>query len=168
MTLSDFKAKLNWRLILVHMAASWFFFHAFYILSVLRELPLFNAIIHHSNTTSLGSESISYAFLWMALGGYIGILTPLAISLFISKYRHWYWVNSLLAFLLAYLLCRFDFAWHYLKNIFLTPGDLFHTLMWQLITNGSIMLAIGLLLLFLNGVVRFIDGRRKVAEGEFV
>ena len=146
------------------MAACWFIFHAFYILSILRELPLFNAITHNSNTTSFGSESITNAFLWITLGGYIGILTTLAISLFISKYRRWYWVNSLLAFLLAYLLCRFDFTWHYLKIIFLTPGDLFHTLMWKLITNGSIMLAIGLLLLFLNGVARFIDGRKQVEE----
>ena len=109
-----------------------------------------------------GAERITYDALWFSLGGNIGILVAFVLSLIASKIRHWYWVNSLLAFLLACLLCRFDFAWHYLKIIFLTPGDLFHTLLWQLITNGSIMLAIGLLLLFLNGVARFIDGRKQV------
>jgi len=162
MTLSDFKAKLNWRLILVHIAACWFFFHAFRILSQLYDLPFVEAIKHSSNMKQFGAERITYDALWFSLGGNIGILVAFVLSLIASKIRHWYWVNSLLAFLLACLLCRFDFAWHYLKIIFLTPGDLFHTLLWQLITNGSIMLAIGLLLLFLNGVARFIDGRKQV------
>lgn len=159
MTLSDFKAKLNWRLILVHMAACWFIYYAFNLFSFLNDVSFTEALLRHANMQQFSPQRITHNLIWESLEPQIAILIAFIISLVVTRLRHWYWVNSLAAFMLACLLCRFGFAWHYLKIILLTPGDLFHTVLWKLIINGSVMLAIGLLLLFLNGVARFIDGR---------
>jgi hypothetical protein len=56
---------------------------------------------------------------------------------------------------------RFDlFGWHFLKYIFLKPGLLFKSDIAFYLTNGLIMLAIGLLLFFMKWSVRFINGDR--------
>jgi hypothetical protein len=121
------------------------------------------AVLHKSNMMRFGAERIADASIWMSLSGVIGILTAFIISLVIVRYRHWYWVNSLLAFLLACLICRYDVAWHYLKIVFLSPGDVFNKLLFKIIINGLLILAIGFLLLFLNGVARFINKQSEAA-----
>jgi len=99
--------------------------------------------------------------IWLSLSKPIGALACFLISLAISIKKRWYWINSLIVFLVAFLLQRFHlFGWYYLSGIFLAPGSLFkeYTIGYFLV-NGLIMLALGMLFLFLGVSVKFIEGK---------
>ncbi|MCU0333886.1 MAG: hypothetical protein MUF62_02420, partial [Chitinophagaceae bacterium] len=74
--------------------------------------------------------------------------------------RKWFWLNSVLVFVISYLLKRFDLdGWHYLRQIFLAPGQYVdkHSLSHYLV-NGLPMLTLGLLLFFSKFTNRFVAG----------
>jgi hypothetical protein len=172
MTLKNFITRINWRQIVVHFAASWFFIHAFQILSNLYHLDIVIAL-RQSCTANGFQGMIDKGFttddlvgflMWQNLSGLIGLITAFFISLAISiKYR-WFWVNSLLVLIAAYTLYKFNFlGWPYLKKVFLIPGQIFETLSIRLLVNGLFVLLTGVLLLFLKPIKRFITADRGTA-----
>jgi len=97
--------------------------------------------------------------LWISLSKPIGLLTGFLISLAITIKKHWYWVNSLIVFLLASLLLRYHlFGWNYLSYIFMALGAVFKEYsIGYFLVNGLVMLTIGLMLFFLKQVQKFIS-----------
>jgi hypothetical protein len=121
-------------------------------------------LIYHHKYDHLSNIRISAWFRWKAIGSFLGLITAFLISLLISRKQNWYWVNSVFVLSISFLSGRVGaFGWRYLKIIFLKPGSFFgdYTI-GDFLTNGLVMLAIGLLLFFLPGSIQFIkSGKLK-------
>jgi hypothetical protein len=165
MALSNFTSKLNGRLIVVHLIGCWFFIYSFFILSYLHDREFLLSFLNYTEYGTrlpqnwhFDASKLTIFLLWNGSSKAIGLLTAFLISITIVIKKRWYWVNSLIVFSVAILLLRYNlFGWDYLKYIFLTPGSLFKEYsIGYFLTNGLVMFAIGLLLLFLKPVQQFI------------
>ncbi len=172
MTLSNFISRLNWRLIVTHFIACWLFIYSFEQFSYLHDIEFWTTILTHSRSWlenprnwNFGAGRLSLNLLWLGLSGFVGFLIAFAISLTITIKKDWFWVNSLIVFLVGCVLGLSDsLGWRYLKTIFLAPGRLFNSnTILYVIANGIVMLTLGLLLFFLNGMQRFV--RPKIIPG---
>lgn len=81
--------------------------------------------------------------------GYVlGYSLAFIITLLISKRQKFYWLNSIISLVIFWTLGQFDFTgWYYLKNIFLTPGEVTNGV-WYYVINGFLMVAVGIAILF--------------------
>ena len=172
MTLQNFIEKINWRQILIHFVAFWFFIHAFQTLSYLYNPSLVDTVRQSNGQDTIKTLSengttatdIVYFQLWTSISGFIGLLVAFFLSLGISIKRHWFWVNSFIAFIVTYILYRYHIlGWTYLKNIFLYPGQIFNNSTVEFLFNGSILLAIGLLIFLLKRPNQFIENNKLAA-----
>jgi len=183
MALSNFLSKLNWRLILIHFIACWFFYHALWQLGFLYDykflelLSRYNVfdLMKHNNyeevrtifkdyqNLQFGSR-LSMDLVYAALTGLAGILIGFVISLLISIKNKWFWVNSLIIFLATFGVYFLDrFYWYHIRFALMFPGKLFKSNQAYNLTSGLFLLAIGLILFFWNRIVRFIDGRKDAS-----
>ena len=107
--------RVDLRLILVHSIATWLLIYATELFGYLRDIPFLKVLLKgdYNGTvqyiTSRGmtaSEVIDYAWfvdlIWIA-----GFLLSLFISLYVGRKRHWWWVNSVIAVVVA---CIVNFA----------------------------------------------------------
>ena len=174
MTLSNFLSKLNWRLMIVHILACWFFFHALWQLGLLYDYNYVEEIRRHINKhnyrdfniyTGLDFQRIaviSFNARMISLGG---LLSGFVISLLLSFKHKWFWVNSVIVLLVTFILFSIDrFYFDYLRPVFQAPGKLFRPDWAHILANGLVMLAIGLLLFLLKRVIKFIDGKKAHPE----
>lgn len=169
MTLQHFIAKLNWRHILIHSIAFWFFIQALQTLSYLYDTKLID-IVRQSNgqfndqdlvETKMEAPDLAYFVLWANVSGLVGLLVAFIISLTISLKRHWFWVNSLFAVLLIYILYRLELlGWAYLKQFFWYLGQKFNNSTGEFLLNGVILLIIGFFIFFLKQTNRFIEAKK--------
>jgi hypothetical protein len=173
MTPQTFISRLNWRQVLLHFVAFWFFIHAFQILSYLYDTKLLDTVRQSNGqvTTKILVDSgtnatgITYFLLWTSVSRLIGLLVAFIISLIISFKRHWFWINALIAFILTYILYRFDLlGWIYLKPFFLYLGQKFSNSTVEFLVNGIILLTIGLLIFFLQRSNPFIKNKKLATE----
>jgi hypothetical protein len=172
MAFSNFLSKLNWRLMVIHFVACWFFIYGFQQLAALHDIALTNAFTNIKNVDDdkmlnvikrFGASRIATEALWINLSGPLGLLTGFIISLLVSLKHKWYWLNSVIVFVVMILLKRFKLlGWYYLKQIVLEPGYLFKSPTARFLANGLIMLAIGLSLFFMKWSIRFINRNRYV------
>jgi hypothetical protein len=174
MTLSDFISKLNWRLMIVHILACWFFFHALWQLGFLYDYNYLEEIRRHinehnyrdfNNYRGLDARRIAMIPFNAALIGLGGLLAGFVLSLLLSLKHKWFWVNSVIILLITFILfCLDRFYFDYLRPVFRFPGRLFKPDWAYILANGLIMLAIGLLLFLLKRVIKFIDGKKVHPE----
>ncbi len=154
--------KLNWRHILTHFIAFWFFRHAFMILSYLQNIDLVDIMLHSNSkdtirTNTTNAELINF-MLWTGAASTIGLMVGLLIAILIQIKRRWFWLNSLIAFLAIFLLTRFGLSgWNIMKQVFLAPGQITHNTTIEFLINGVILLAIALFILFFKPLTRFIE-----------
>jgi len=82
--------------------------------------------------------------------GIVGLIIAYIISWRISVKQGWFWLNSVIVFLVAFALANFDLlGWKQLKNICMFPGLIFgKNTVPYLITDVVIMLAVGSFLFF--------------------
>lgn len=169
MTLQNFIARINWRQILIHFVAFWFFIHAFQTLSYLYDTKLVDAVRQskgQDTIQTLGNygttaSDLTYFLLWTSVSGFIGLLFAFIVSLTISIKRHWFWINSLIAFVLTYILYRFDLlGWTYLKHIFGYIGQQFNNSKIEFLFNGIILFTIGFLIFLLRRINQFIENEK--------
>jgi hypothetical protein len=77
--------------------------------------------------------------------------------LIISFKRKWFWFNSFLVLVLVPISGHLHLlGWAYLKKIFLMPGEIFANTTWQYLTDGLLLLSLGLLTFFLASTNKFI------------
>ena len=156
-------SKINVRLMVIHFIAFWLFVYGFQTLAFLHDfnflilLPV-EARINDVPRTNLDMKIVAQAAL-------IGAIVAYIISWRISLKRNWFWVNSVFIFVLIYVLKLYDvLGWPQLQKVFLLPGSIFRlNTRTYYVTNGAVMLAIGIFLLFSGKVKRFIDGKRAEA-----
>ena len=127
------------------------------IVDVVRQ-PGKNILIKALNENKITAYDLSHFTLRTSLGNLIGLLVAFGISLTISLKRKWFWFNSFLVLVLVNILGRLDLlGWNYLKVIFLTPGESFRNIKLEFLTNGLILLVLGLLAFFLKKTNKFIE-----------
>ena len=152
----------------MHFVAFWFFIHAFQTFSYLyftKLIDIFRQSNGHFTTQTLidnkiESSDMTYFLLWSSLSGFIGLFVAFIISLIISIKRHWFWVNSLLTFVLTYILFRFDIlGWIYFKRFFWYLGQRFSNMTIEFLFNGILLLIIGILIFFLRRTNKFIENK---------
>jgi hypothetical protein len=169
MTLQTFISRLNWRLVLLHLVAFWFFIYAFKTFSYLYDIKLLDAFRYSKGDLTskefvekgFEASDLTYFMLWTSVSGFIGLLVGFIISVTLSIKRHWFWINSLLAFIAMYLLYRFDLlGWTYFKKLFGYLGQKLNNSTAEFLLNGCILLTIGILLLFLKGPTKFIESTK--------
>ena len=169
MTLQNFISRLNWRQILIHFVAFWFFIHAFQTLSHLHNTKLIDTLRHSNGKDTIKilkdngmtASDLTYFVLWTSISGLIGLLVAFMISLTISIKRHWFWPNALISFIVTYVLYRFDLlGWTYLKQFFWYLGRRFNNSTAEFLLNGIILLTIGLLIFLLNRPNQFIENNK--------
>ncbi len=166
LTMKHFISRINWRQILVHTIASWFFMYAFRTFSYLFHLEIIDAAF--SSNVNLEKmivekgtafEDLSSFLVWESFSGTIGLFVALLLSLFLSLKRSWFWLNAFIAFVLMFLLHWFHVSgWDYLNSFFYYPGSLFTNTLFKFLIDGTILLVPGLLLFFSKSVNRFITG----------
>jgi hypothetical protein len=173
MTLNKSIERLNWRLIATHFIATWFFMYSFETLAALHYTTLID-IYRHSNKGNLekalienniNASDLAYFYFWTRFGNTIGLLVAFIISLTISIRRKWFWFNSFIVLTTLYVLSRFDLlGWTYLKYIFLRPGTVFKSTTFEYLTNGIILLVLGLLTFFLTKTTKFIESNYRATK----
>ena len=166
-----FLNRINWRQIIIHFLVCWCFAYIsnilFSMLFFLRDWDLVLAIIHShgdirqidfSHLKGVDAQKIAWLAFWSTLSKPIGLAAGFILSLITSIIRTWFWVNSFLVFLLACVLFHFHFSdWTWLLKVFLAPGRIFPTYsVGYFVVDGSVLLLLGLLLLFFPPIVRFI------------
>ncbi len=156
--MKSFLSNLNTRLMIIHFIAFWFFVHAFFTLAFLHDysflhLPLDRMLLLNDE----GRIKMDKEFIRQA--GNIGLLAAYLISWGISSKRNWHWVNSVIIFLLVFGLYNTGYlGWKQLHSIFQAAGKLFPSdSVGEYLTNGLIMLGLGLVILFARGKMRYID-----------
>lgn len=156
---SNLISKVNWRQMLIHFLAMWFFIQSFFILSFLHDLRIDKIFTEEWKAESTDGTQITSALYWMYISPYVGLLVAFFISLSISIKRKWFWLNSVLVFILAFLLRRVQLdGWKYLKHIFLAPGQIFyHNPILYYLANVLPMFLIGFLLFFSRTTNKFIE-----------
>lgn len=154
MSLSNFISKLNWLLILVHVLACWFVRYA------LVELADYSLFYQPSNVLD-GPEWIYGSRLWEVVR-YTAPAITFILSSLVSHKQKWYWMNSLLVFLITFIICQNDLLmWYELRVFFgLITLDIDSVSIRHFI-QGLIMLGIALCLFFLKSIVKFIDGDKQ-------
>lgn len=165
-SIKDFAARINWRQIVVHALAFWFFMYAFETLAYLFHIDLIDA----SKSTNLnmnemiqkkgiGVVEITSFLITQGFAEIAGILIAVVLSFIISFKNKWFWFNSLLSLLLIFLFMRLRLTgWDQIRDFFYLPGRLSSNIVIELLINGMILLTIGLLLLFSKPIKRFIAG----------
>jgi hypothetical protein len=156
-TMSNSTPKLNARLLVIHFIACWFFIYAFQTLAFLYDYKFL--FVQSADTRAHDVARFQMDMKVYNEAGFLGLLIAYLISWRISLKRNWFWINSVVVFVLAYFLKQFGWlGWSTLQKVFLAPGHLFKiNSIAAFATNGIFMLTIGLVLLFLNSIKRFID-----------
>jgi hypothetical protein len=162
-------ARINWRLILVHYVAIWFFLKSFQTFGYLYNTDLVNIYLNEPDgkwqqaLSKLSAVETVNIILYPAIAASIGMLVGFIMSLILSICKKWFWVNSLLAFALVYLL-----SWLHLLDIsiirviLLFPGRFINNATHLIIFNGSILIFFGLLLFFSRWSNRFIQKTKSI------
>ena len=165
MTFQKIISKLNWRQVIIHFIAFWFFSYAFLTFSQLQHItlieiarksngPISNATFIENKITG---DDLANFLLWNDLSPLLGLLISFIMALLISKKLPWFWVNSLLAFVAMYLLWINDLlGWNDLNPMFMRLGKLFKNITLEFFSNGLLLLVVGLLLFYLKPVNDFI------------
>jgi hypothetical protein len=177
MALSNFLSKLNWRLMVVHFIACWFIYHAFWQLGYLYDYNYMEKVMHQisfkghqmkiNNYQGLDGYRMGMISVNALLISFGSLLLSFVISLLLSLKHKWYWVNSVVVLLTTITIFGLNrFYWDYLRPVFQAPGRLFKSDWAFILTNGVVMLVIGLALFFWKRIIRFINGAKtRPAEG---
>ncbi len=169
MTFQTFISKLNLRQIIVYFLANCFFSYVFLSFSYLHAVKLMEVAGKSDDSiydttfieNNISGNTLSDFLLWNTLAPLCGLLISFIIALIISKKRRWSWVNSLLSFIIFYILWINDFAgWNYLKSMLMSPGKIFKNPVLEYFSNGLLLLIAGFLLFYLMYVTEFFQSKK--------
>jgi len=161
--MSSFISKLNPRLLIIHFIASWLFLYGFHTIATLYDYSFLYTKQPPFMTQVLIQRKLESDMLIINEAGIIGLVLAYIISWRLSVKQNWFWLNSVLIFLIAFSLTAFDLlGWKQLRPICMFPGRVFEiNSQPYLIMNVAIMLAVGCFLFFNKRVIGFINGGSK-------
>jgi len=145
------RKNLNWKQIVFHLLGMLFFALAFQHFAYLTNLNLSELIrlsgsVERVSTSNEATPS-TLTELWISIefGRTIGSVLGLVLSLIISARRKWYWINSVISFLIILLLG----FWIFKNSAFLFPVSFLPGASYYIVI-GCLFLAIGVLFLLLK------------------
>ncbi len=170
MTLHTFIAKINWRLILFHFVALWFFCHAVLTFTYLSNVHLVNIARQTTDENMynvLRSSDVEPGELvdFLTLPYFVefgSLFIAFIISILISAKRKWFWVNSFLVLILAlFFYYRIDtLLWQSLRKYFWFVGQQFNNAETEFLVNGLLLLTLSFIFFFSKLSFKFIEGKR--------
>lgn len=162
--MKTFLSKFNIRLLIIHFIAFWLFIFGFRTLSFLHDFGFL--VVAPPEVRMIETARLNFDMEVGVQVSLLGLVAAYVISGVISLKRDWFWLNSLVIFVLAYALKYNNLlGWTVLQNVFLLPGRVFgESTRAFYIVNGAIMLGLGCLLLFSGKIKRFIDGGGPVKK----
>ena len=156
-------ARINWRQIIIHALAFWFFMYSFetftllffnHLVDVLQQSSSVEASMHSGKITS---AELTNFLLSVNAAPLIGILTAFVISLLLSIKQKWFWLNSILTLLLVLFCLKYKLTgWEYIKDYCKYPGQQFNNIHVKLWVNGLLLFIPGILFFTLPVFNRFI------------
>lgn len=165
-----YTSRINWRLLLVHFIAFWFFIFAFKTLSFVTDTrliyfrfsPFTDAVRKTLSEQGVTGQDLSYYRLWVSISGYIGMGVAFIISLIISLRKGWFWGNSLMLLNIAYLLYKYtNMGVPYIGKVFLLLKFIFTDPLWEYPIRGIILLALGIFVFSFPKFNRFIESNEQ-------
>ncbi len=156
--MKSFLSNLNTRLIVIHFIAFWFFAYAFFTLAFLYDYDFMHSASEHMLYINDKGRQVGDKELYFQAGNF-GLLAAYIISWWFSSKRNWHWINAVIIFMVSFALYNFGYwGWNVLHSIFQIPGSVFpKNSKGSYLTNGMVMLGIGLAIFFINGIKRYID-----------
>jgi hypothetical protein len=152
----SFFSNFNARLMIIHFIAFWLFIWAFETLAFLHDYEFLFSITQTFNRINLRSQ-VNADLDFIMEAGNIGLLAGYVMSWIISTKKGWHWINSIVIFVLAFLIRNF-LTRSFPDNILLLPGGPFRVYsIWAHIVLPIILIGVGLLLFFSKQIIRFID-----------
>jgi len=165
-------SKINFRQIVIHFIAAWFFMFAFQTLFSLHEIKILNIyrfvdknkIIYEFDKQGItASDAVNFIF-WTNVGKTAGLLIAFIISLIISLKNGWSWANSLIILILAYGLAWTEFiGLNLLQNIYYIKTLSFIPTSLLLFIISTIFLLLGIATFFNRKTFKFIQQSNKHA-----
>ena len=157
--------RLNFRQILIHFIATWFFMFAFQTLFSLHEIKMINIyrlvdrtkVIYEFDKQGItATDFVNFTF-WTNVGKTVGLLIAFIISLTISIKNKWLWVNSFIILISAYGLAWTEFlGLNFLQNIYYLKGLTSIPLILLLTAIASIFTLLGIITFFHRKTNQFI------------
>ncbi|MDB5131731.1 MAG: hypothetical protein JWR02_1480 [Mucilaginibacter sp.] len=154
----NFLSNLNPRQLVVYFIANWLFIYAFHTLANLYDHSfLFGdyALQNRAFFTARFNTDV----LIIDECGVAGLIVAYLIEWKISSKQKWFWANSVVVFVVMFLLYNYHLlGWSRLKPIAFAPGLVFGPgSIAALITDFIVMAAIGCFLLLHKSVINYID-----------
>lgn len=164
MNIPELIKKINWRLILLHLIATYFVVLAVQQFILLSDMEIVNSVHEYGSDEGMkrlrdeenGSERITYLLVWINLAPLIGLVLSFILSLTVTRMKKAFFINSVLVFLLGFLFLRIGLFESNLLN-----APLASILEWipdysiQILLKGSVWLLIGLLVFFSKWTNKF-------------
>jgi hypothetical protein len=156
----SFFSNFTARLMIIHFIAFCLFIWAFETLGFLHDYDFLFSVAQHINRVTF-RDQFNADLEFVVQAGNIGLLIAYVLSWIVSNKRNWHWINSVVIFVLAFLLKNFLLR-SFLDKTFLTPGGPFkiYSISGHLLL-GIALIALGSLLIFFKGIVLFIDRAEK-------
>jgi hypothetical protein len=154
-----FLSKLNIRQLIIHFIAFWLLIYGIHTLASLYDFKfLYSDFALKQQGEFLQRFNNDLFIIYQS--GNLGIIIAYIISYRLSVKRNWYWINSIMVFIVVFALYFIDhLGWEHLKATFLYPGRAIFgdDSLAAVIINGLIMLAAGFFLLLKKQIIDFID-----------
>lgn len=102
-------------------------------------------------------QLLTYMWYCPFLGFLVGLIIAFVISLVISFRKNWFWFNSLIVLIVSFVLGRFNFfGLQNVKGIIFIPAHLLNNEILYILTNGLILLSMGIFVFSFNKFNNFI------------
>lgn len=159
----SFFSNFNARLMVIHFIAFCLFIWAFETLAFLRDYDFLFSVAQHINRITF-RDKFNADLEFIVQAGNIGLLVAYVMSWFMSNKRNWHWINSVIIFVIAFLLKNFLLR-TFLDKMLLTPGGPFKIFS----ISGHLLLGIALVcagsaLFFLKPIINYIDPANKTGK----
>lgn len=151
MTFTIFFSKINWKIIVLHLVASWLFMTGFFTLSFLTNLQLAEAYKSFTPFTRAAwwGNSENGFVLTIYFAGFAGLIISFIVSLFICIRKKLFWPDAVIVFVASILLYKFYWdLWNIAKPFAWFIGEKMESIFLQFLINGIILLGIGLIIFF--------------------
>jgi hypothetical protein len=155
----SFFSKLNPRQLVIHFIASWFFLYGVHTLATLLDYSFLYTAKQPFMSPIYIQQKYDSDMLVVSEAGIAGLIIAYIISWRVSVRKNWFWLNSVIVFLAAFILTIFNLlGWKELRKIVLSPARIFDVnTVAYILTGGIIMLAVGSFLFFNKKIINFID-----------
>ena len=162
MLFKNFILKFNWRFCLIHFLAIYCIMYAFNTFASIAYTDLVTAYFSKGKEDITSLQDLSNFLITIDIATFVGLLIAFIISLVMATRKKIWWSNSLLIFIIAFSLHRFDFfGWQYVKYIFIYILGWIDNLALYYTICGTLLLSLALLLMFSKTTNRFIASTNK-------